>query len=81
LYKIRDLLRKLYGSGKAARTRLRAAESDWSFFGRILNNKDLRHAEITGVVPQVAEEDVRRLYRLAREWTRSHLIALGLATT
>ena len=81
LYKIRDLLKKLYGGEEAAKVRLAATESDWSFFGQILNHNDLRHAELAGVVPQVAEEDVRRLYRLVREWIRSHLRASGLAST
>jgi hypothetical protein len=81
LYKIRDLLKKLYGGEEAAKVRLAATESDWSCFGQILNHNDLRHAELAGVVPQVAEEDVRRLYRLVREWIRSHLRASGLAST
>ena len=79
LYKVRDLLTKLYEGEETAKAKLGIAQSDWSFFGKILNNNDLRHAEVAGVVPQIAEEDVRRLYRLARAWTRSHLQASGLS--
>ncbi|HEV8722742.1 MAG TPA: hypothetical protein VGW77_19165 [Candidatus Binatia bacterium] len=78
LYKVRDLLKKLYGGGKAAKAQLGIVDSDWSFFGQILNNNDLRHAEVAGVIPAVAKEDVDRLYRLARTWTRSHLKVSGL---
>jgi hypothetical protein len=78
LYKVRDLLKKLYGGEKAAKERLAVVDGDWSFFGRILNKNDLRHAEVAGVLPPVAREDIDRLYRLARAWTRSHLQAVGL---
>lgn len=78
LYKLRDLLKKLYGGKEKAKAQLGISEGDWSFFGRILNNNDLRHAEVAGVVPPLAAGDVRRLYSLARAWTRSHLKALGL---
>lgn len=78
LYKVRDFLKKLYGGEDTAKARLAIADGDWSFFGRILNNNDLRHAEISGVVPQIHQGDVERLYRLARTWTRAHLKAVGL---
>jgi len=78
LYKVRDLLKKLYGGEPAAKAHLGITDADWAFFGRILNNNDLRHAEITGVAPPVAQRDVDDLYRLARTWTRSHLKAVGL---
>lgn len=78
LYKIRDLLKTLYGGEQAAKSRLAITDADWSFFGRILNNNDLRHAEVAGVVPPVAREDVDRLYGLARTWTQLHLKAVRL---
>ncbi|MFI5247316.1 MAG: hypothetical protein ACHQWV_02045 [Nitrospirales bacterium] len=78
LYKVRDLLKKLHGGEEATKARLAIVDGDWSFFGRILNTNDLRHAEVTGVVPKVAQKEVDRLYRLARTWTRSHLRAVGL---
>ncbi len=78
LYKVRDLLKKLYGGEEAVKARLAIVDGDWSFFGRILNHNDLRHAEVAGVLPPVVHEDVDRLYCLARTWMRSHLKAVGL---
>lgn len=78
LYKVRDFLKKLYGGERAARSNLSITYADWSFFGHILNNNDLRHAEVTGVVPPVASLDVDRLYRLAKTWIQIHLKSLGL---
>lgn len=78
LYKVRDLLKKLYGSEKAAKAGLSIPEGDWKNFGTILNNNDLRHAEITGIVPPISQGNVDYLYRLARTWTSSHLKAVGL---
>jgi hypothetical protein len=79
LYKVRDLFVKLYGDERRAQADLGIANADWDFFGRILNNNDLRHAEVTGKVPPVPRPDVDRLYALAREWTRQRLKQLGLA--
>jgi hypothetical protein len=78
LYKVRDLLKKLYGGEEAAKAQLAISAKDWNCFGKILNKNDLRHAEVAGVVPQIPEGDVRRLYGLARTWTQSHLKAFGL---
>jgi len=78
LYKVCDLLKKLYGGEEAAKAQLAIVEGDWSFFGRILNNNDLRHAEVAGVLPSVAHDDIDCLYSLARTWTRLHLKAVGL---
>jgi hypothetical protein len=78
LYKVRDLLKNLYRDEEAAKAHLAIADGDWRFFGDTLNNNDLRHAEVTGVLPAVPREDIDRLYRLARTWARSHLKAVGL---
>jgi hypothetical protein len=78
LYKIRDLLAKVYGGEVQTRSRLGISKDGWSFFGAILNNNDLRHAEISGIAPTVARQDVDRLYRLARDWIRTHLVNQGL---
>lgn len=74
LYKIRDFLAKVYGGEVQTQSRLGISKDDWSFFGTILNNNDLRHAEISGTAPSVAHQDVDRLYRLARDWIRTHLV-------
>jgi hypothetical protein len=78
LYKVRDALKKIYGSDGIAKARLRIPSSDWSFFGRMLNSNDLRHAEVTGVAPGISRPDVDRLYGLARTWTTAHLTTLRL---
>ena len=78
LYKVRDLLSKVYGNDEKATKALDIADGDWRFFGQTLNNNDLRHAEVTGTPPAVPREDIDRLYRLARTWTRSHLKAVRL---
>ena len=38
LYKVRDLLKKLYHGEEAAKARLAIVDGGWSFFGQILNN-------------------------------------------
>lgn len=76
LYKVRDLLQKIHGA--AARSQLGIAQSDWTFFGRVLNNNDLRHAEVSGTPPTVSQSDVDRLYQLARAWAVGHMTTLGL---
>ena len=78
LYKIRDFLAKIDGGEVQARSRLSISKGEWSFFGAILNNNDLRHAEISGTAPSVVRQDVDRLYRLARDWIRTHLVNQGL---
>jgi hypothetical protein len=80
LYKVRDLFVKLYRRQKVVRERLGISADDWSFFETTLNTNDLRHAELTGVLPTLNEQDVTRLYALARDWIKSHLRVLGLAT-
>lgn len=79
LYKVREFLRGLNGGNEESpQQQLGISRDDWGFFGRILNTRDLRHAELTGVMPPVAEDEVTRLFRLAYVWTRTHLTALGI---
>jgi len=77
LYKAQDVLKKIYGKNKV-KSRLGIANDDWSFFELVLNNNDLRHAEISGTAPAVGRQDVDRVYRLARTWIRTHLVSQGL---
>ena len=74
LYKVRDSLCKIYGNGQAAMAALTISKTDWDFFGRILNQNDLRHAEVAGRSPTVSRADVDRLYLLARQWIVAHLV-------
>lgn len=78
LYKVRNFFQKIYGKDENAQRQLSISKSDWKFFGNILNHNDLRHAEINGVSPSVSNEDIARLYKLARQWTAKYLRNLGL---
>ncbi|HWX30254.1 MAG TPA: hypothetical protein VNZ53_22790 [Steroidobacteraceae bacterium] len=73
LYKVRDLLFKLYGNATKTKSRLNISDDDWSAFGKLLNNNNFRHAEITGIVPSVSRTDVDRVYGLARQWVVTYL--------
>lgn len=90
IYKVRDFLCKLYGAtqkakagkkikgAEATKTALNITDEDWEYFGRILNNNDLRHAEISGNVPSVSHDEIDELYRLAHCWVASYLRVKGL---
>jgi hypothetical protein len=77
LYKVRDVLSKQYGSEKDVERALGGAPG-WSNFGKLLNNNDLRHAEISGTSPLLAQEDINLLYDTARTWISSYLKMKGL---
>jgi hypothetical protein len=82
LYKVRDFLFRVYGKqAKKTRANLHVSKNDWDFFGTILNNNDLRHAEVTGTAPPVPETKVDRLFELAREWIRFYLQKKNLPVT
>jgi hypothetical protein len=82
LYKVRDFLFKVYGRQvKKTRANLHISKNDWDFVGKILNNHDLRHAEVTGAAPPVPEAKVARLFELAREWIRFYLQTKNLPVT
>jgi hypothetical protein len=78
LYKVCEFLQKYYKGERVAQSTLDIPQPDWRFFRAILNNNDLRHAEISALVPPVPREDIDRLYRLALTWTARHLKKLGL---
>jgi hypothetical protein len=80
LYKVRDLIAKFYGGENAARSALGIIKSEWSFFGDVLNNNDLRHAEVTGTAPPVPPEDVARIFAIARTWISSYLVCKGITS-
>lgn len=78
LYKIRDVLTNIHGSERNTKLHLNIPKDDWSFFGSLLNNNDLRHAEVSGTAPSITRQDVDRLYHLARSWISSHLLSQGI---
>jgi hypothetical protein len=57
---------------------LSISKSNWEYFGKIINNNDLRHAEVSGTAPPVARQDVDHLYALARKWITAYLQKQGL---
>jgi hypothetical protein len=78
LYKVRDFLSKLYGNDAAAKRALDISSSQWKDFGNLLNNNDLRHAEISGTSPPISLEDQEKLYRMALHWVASYLCTKGI---
>jgi len=79
LYKARDTLKAIYGSEDEAKAGLSIAKADWSSFGGVLNNNDLRHADIEDRSPSLPREGVSQVFDLARGWIKSHLTARGLS--
>jgi hypothetical protein len=62
-----------YKCENAAKAALGISKNKWKYFGKLLNENDLRHAEITGSVPSVSHEEIDKLYRLAHRWAASYL--------
>ena len=79
LYKVRDLLKKLYKHESEAITRLKFSANDWKYFGNALNNNDLRHAEITDTLPDLSRDEVDRLFAIARNMVAAQLNISGLS--
>lgn len=80
IYKIRDVLCKVFGSEVAVRSTLQISYSDWKEFGRILNSFDLRHPDITSKPVSLPHEKVNHVRELARQWLIQYLKHKGLAT-
>jgi hypothetical protein len=78
LYKVRDLLDHLHGGQENACRSLGIPHSDWSFFGKTLNNGDLRHASVRATAA-LGATSVNRLYDLSRIWIAAHLRIIGLS--
>jgi len=80
LYKVQELLTKIFGNKDAAKRALGISkkDKDWSEFGRVLNHNDLRHAEVTGVAPQVPRDTIDGLYAMAKTWVAAYLKSCGL---
>jgi hypothetical protein len=79
LYKVRDLLDKRYCKPKKAYQELGISyKREWSRFGELLNNNDLRHAEICGTVPIISRNDIDWLFRTSRSWIAKFLRTKGV---
>jgi hypothetical protein len=81
LYKVRDALKTIYGNNRSAQAALGISDADWEYAGKILNNNDLRHAEISGRMPSLDDATVTKLFDLARLWVHSYLKMRGLPVT
>ena len=77
LYKVRDVLRKILGKNQW-RDVLSIEQSDLSDFKKILDNNDLRHADVSAIEVEVPEEEITRVKNLARTWVEAYLRHLGL---
>jgi hypothetical protein len=75
LYKVRDSLKNAYGGERKAKRALGLDDKDgeWSDFGDVLNNNDLRHAHISGEVKALDSADVNRVFAIGRKWIVSYL--------
>lgn len=78
LYKVQDLLKNIHGGKDAAKRALGISTNEWSEFGRVLNNNDLRHAEVTGVAPPVPRDTIDWLFEMAKTWVAAYLRSCGL---
>jgi hypothetical protein len=78
LYKVRDALTKHYHGAQPAQTALCIPEPDWTKLGKLLNNNDLRHAEMTGKAPSVSFAEVDDAYSITRQWVVAFLQSKGL---
>jgi hypothetical protein len=74
LYKVRDSIKDVYGSDAKAIEALSIDKDDWSYFGKVLNNNDLRHPPKSGTPrSSLREEDKNKVEVLAREWVSRFL--------
>jgi hypothetical protein len=93
LYKVRDTIHEIYveqakiNNVKKKQIKLYVCNelkslgvdmNEWKRFGSILNNNDLRHAEITGVSPPVPGNNVDMCYGAARKWVLLYLRSKNL---
>lgn len=79
LYKVRDLLQTEYAGEARARRALGIPQKQWKQFGRLLNDNDLRHAEIRNVAPSISRQEVEWLYKTVRSWVAKFLSTMGVA--
>jgi hypothetical protein len=79
LYKVRDTLCEMFGGGSKTRNALGIKQNQWGDFGRVLNNNDFRHAEITGMAPSVSPAVVNDCFASARRWVVAYLLLQGLS--
>jgi hypothetical protein len=81
LYKVRDFLCKLYKKKKEkckiSVERNLGGVPGWDTFGCLLNNNDLRHAEVSGIAPPLSQQDIDWLYATAYAWISSYLRTKG----
>jgi hypothetical protein len=70
LYKILDVLKAL---------RWQVPSSELSYFERMLNNHDLRHAAQNAEQPAIGATDINELFEVARRWIDSYLRTRNLS--
>jgi hypothetical protein len=83
LYKLREVLEELAGSAKDAQSRFGISSAEWSWFGRTLNNYDLRHAPDATQPPSlrvpVSASDESRVTQMGADWIRAFIGTTGAA--
>lgn len=88
LYKVLDVLRGIYSPKSAKGNKkeqlvklalgISKGDKSWSDFEAILNNNDLRHADILGTSPTLSRNDIDKVFQIARIWIQLHLNRKGL---
>ena len=73
LYKVREALKKAMGSEGQAKRMLDIGDAEWRRLGRILNNKDMRHAVLDDRECQVFGPDKNWLKQTAWQWIASNI--------
>lgn len=73
LYKVREILSYIYGSGKNAKQALNISNAKWGEFGTSLNENDLRHASTNSQRTNVTQLNKSKLESYAKEWILSYL--------
>jgi len=79
IYKVRDTLCGVLGKPDKVCSTLGISSSDWKEFGRILNNYDLRHPEISVSNVTVPKAEVAMAKEMARLWLLAYLRYLGIS--
>lgn len=83
LYKVREVLQELGGGAeKSAQTAFSISSTDWSWFGKILNNYDLRHApksQSLNLSAEPSREDVEKVKQMGRSWIKAFIATTGVA--
>jgi hypothetical protein len=80
LYNIRDVLKYAFdNSSKKTKNTLSINEKEWKYFGRVLNNNNLRHPPISKAsAKSINNEEVNKVKKLGFKWINAYLNYKGI---